>query len=100
MKVKAKTKDGITRVRILAKHPMETGRRINKESGELIPAKYIQELTCEYNGNVVFLAQLGTSVSKNPYLSFSFDGGEKGQVLNLRWNDNTGDSMEKEAVIK
>lgn len=100
MKVKAKTKDGVTRVRILAKHPMETGRRTNKESGELIPAKYIQELTCEYNGNVVFLAQLGTSVSQNPYLSFSFNGGEKGQVINLRWNDNTGDSMEKEAIIK
>ena len=46
MKVKAKAKNNITSVRVLAKHPMETGRRINKESGEKIPAKYIQELTC------------------------------------------------------
>ena len=100
MKVKAKLKAGITRVRLLAKHPMETGRRINKESGEKIPAKYIQELTCERNGKVVFLAQLGSSVSQNPYLSFSFKGGEKGDALNLRWNDNTGDSELTEAVIK
>jgi sulfur-oxidizing protein SoxZ len=100
MKVKAKFKDDVTRVRILAKHPMETGRRTNKESGELIPAKYIQELTCEHDGKVVFLAQLGTAVSQNPYLSFAFKGGKKDDKLNLRWNDNTGDSKETEAVIK
>lgn len=100
MKVKAKSKDNITNVRVLAKHPMETGRRVNKESGEKIPAKYIQELTCEHNGNVVFLAQFGTSVSQNPYLAFSFEGGKKGETLQLRWNDNTGDVEKTEATIK
>jgi len=100
MKVKAKAKNNITSVRVLAKHPMETGRRIDKESGEKIPAKYIQELTCEHEGNVVFVAQLGTSVSKNPYLAFSFEGGKKGDALQLRWNDNTGDVAKVEAKIK
>jgi len=100
MKVKAKSKNNITSVRVLAKHPMETGRRINKESGEKIPAKYIQELTCEHDGNVVFVAQFGTSVSQNPYLAFSFEGGKKGDVLQLRWNDNTGDVEKIEAKVK
>jgi sulfur-oxidizing protein SoxZ len=100
MKVKAKVKKNITTVRVLAKHPMETGRRVNKETGEKIPAKYIQELTCEHDGKVVFVAQLGTSVSQNPYFAFSFEGGKKGDTLNLRWNDNTGDSEKKEAKIK
>ncbi|MEO1888858.1 MAG: thiosulfate oxidation carrier complex protein SoxZ [Cycloclasticus sp.] len=100
MKVKAKVKNNITNVRVLAKHPMETGRRVNKESGEKIPAKYIQELTCEYKGKVVFLAQFGTSVSKNPYLAFSFEGGVKGDTLQLRWNDNTGEVDKTDAKIK
>ena len=100
MKVKAKVKNNITKVRVLAKHPMETGRRVNKETGEKIPAKYIQELTCEYDGKVVFVAQFGTSVSQNPYLAFAFEGGKKGDTLQLRWNDNTGDVEKKEAKIK
>lgn len=100
MKVKAKVKNNITSVRVLAKHPMETGRRVNKETGEKIPAKYIQELTCEYNGNIVFQAQFGTSVSQNPYLAFSFEGGKKGDTLQLRWNDNTGDIEKVDAKIK
>jgi sulfur-oxidizing protein SoxZ len=79
---------------------METGRRKNKETGELIPAKYIQELSCEHEGKVVFLAQLGTSVSKDPYFAFSFNAGEKGQKVQLRWNDNTGEIKKVEAVIK
>ncbi|MBV1875174.1 MAG: thiosulfate oxidation carrier complex protein SoxZ [Cycloclasticus sp.] len=100
MKVKAKVKNNITNVRVLAKHPMETGRRVNKQTGEKIPAKYIQELTCEYEGKVVFLAQFGTSVAKNPYLAFSFEGSKKGDSLALRWNDNTGDIEKTDAIIK
>ncbi|MEW4982288.1 MAG: thiosulfate oxidation carrier complex protein SoxZ [Cycloclasticus sp.] len=100
MKVKAKFKNDITSVRVLAKHPMETGRRVNKETGEKIPAKYIQELTCEYDGKVVFVAQFGTSVSQNPYLAFAFEGGKKGESIQLRWNDNTGDIEKTDATIK
>lgn len=100
MKVKAKIKNNITLVRLLATHPMETGRRINKESGETIPAKYIQQLSCEHQGKVVFMAQFGTSMSQNPYLSFSFEGGKKGDTLQLRWNDNTGDVEKTDALIK
>ncbi|ORU91793.1 MAG: thiosulfate oxidation carrier complex protein SoxZ [Cycloclasticus sp. symbiont of Poecilosclerida sp. N] len=100
MKVKVKFKNNITSVRLLAKHPMETGRRINKKTGEKIPAKYIQELTCKHDGKVVFIAQFGTSVSQDPYLAFSFEGGKKGDTIQLRWNDNTGDVGRAEAKIK
>jgi len=100
MKVKAKSKNNITTVRLLAKHPMETGRRTNKETGEIIPAKYIQQLSCEHQGKLVFMAQFGTSMSQNPYLSFAFEGGKKGDALQLRWNDNTGDIEKTDALIK
>jgi len=100
MRVKARFNNDITLVRLLAEHPMETGSRHHTETGEIIPAKYIQELTCEYQGKVVFLAHFGTSMSENPFISFSFHGGEKGHTLQLRWNDNTGDIKKVEATIR
>jgi len=51
---------------------METGQRKDKKTGKLIPAHYIQEVTCQHNGNNVVLAQWGPAVSKNPYLSYQF----------------------------
>ncbi|MEW5056358.1 MAG: thiosulfate oxidation carrier complex protein SoxZ [Cycloclasticus sp.] len=100
MKITARFKNEVTSVRVLATHPMETGRRSDQQTGELIPAKYIQELSCEHQGKVVFIAQFGTSMSENPYLSFSFKGGQKGDTLQLRWNDNTGDVEKTDTIIK
>jgi len=100
MKVKAKLKDGVTRVKVLAKHPMETGRRKDKFTGELIPPHYIRELSCQYQDKPVFVAYMGTAVSKDPYLSFSFNGGQSGDTIVLQWVDDKGESLSKEAVIK
>ncbi|MEW5009060.1 thiosulfate oxidation carrier complex protein SoxZ [Cycloclasticus sp. 46_83_sub15_T18] len=100
MKITARFKNEVTSVRVLATHPMETGRRSDQQTGELIPAKYIQELSCEHQGKIVFIAQFGTSMSENPYLSFSFKGGQKGDTLQLRWNDNTGDVEKTDTIIK
>ncbi|MGB0238281.1 MAG: thiosulfate oxidation carrier complex protein SoxZ [Cycloclasticus sp.] len=99
MKVRAIIKNNITNVRVLAEHPMETGLEIYEETGQKKPAKYIQKLTCVYAEKVIFLAHFGPSVSENPYVSFSFKGGKKGDTLLFRWNDNTGDIEKTEAII-
>jgi len=100
MRVSARFKNEVTSVRVMATHPMETGRRSDQQTGELIPAKYIQELSCEHQGKIVFIAQFGSSMSENPYLSFSFKGGQKGDTLQFRWNDNTGDVEKTDTIIK
>jgi len=100
MKVKARMKKELAEVKLLAQHPMETGFRKDKNTGELIPAKYIRELTCKHKDKVVFIANFSHSISKNPYLSFSFSGGLKGDQLTLSWIDNTGETLSVEAVIK
>jgi sulfur-oxidizing protein SoxZ len=79
---------------------MDTGLQKDKNGGDLIPAKYIQELTCVHNGKTVFEAAFGRAVSKDPYLAFAFSGGQKGETLSLKWIDNLGDTEEVEAVIK
>ena len=49
--------------------------------------------------NTVFGDQFGTSVSKDPFLSFKFKGGAKGDKVAIKWTDNKGDSRTDEVVI-
>ena len=100
LRVKAKAAGDVINVKMLAKHAMETGLRKDKKTGDKIPAKYLQELQVSHGGNVVFQANLGTAISKNPYFSFSFAGGAKGDELQLSWKENTGESAIEKAKIK
>ncbi|MDH3949328.1 MAG: thiosulfate oxidation carrier complex protein SoxZ, partial [Gammaproteobacteria bacterium] len=82
------------------KHPMETGLRKDKKTGKVIPAHFIQEVSCKHNGKDVLVAEWGPAVSKNPYLSFSFKGGKAGDAVSISWVDNTGGKDAAEAKIK
>jgi sulfur-oxidizing protein SoxZ len=100
IKIRAKEKNGIVTVKSLLKHPMETGNRKDKKTGNKIPAHYITEVTCEVNGKVVMTAYLGPGVSKDPYMSFDVKGAKKGETVKLSWVDNKGESASGEAIIK
>ncbi|VAW52719.1 Sulfur oxidation protein SoxZ [hydrothermal vent metagenome] len=100
IKIRAKVKGDTTVVKALISHPMETGLRKNKKTGKMIPAHFIQEVTCRHNGNDVLKANWGTAISKNPYLSFKFNGAKKGDTLKMSWVDNKGDKDSVEAKIK
>ena len=99
IKIRAKAKGGATTVKSLMTHPMETGLRKDKKTGKVIPAHFIQEVTCEHNGNNVLTALWGAAVSKNPYLSFKFKGAKAGDTLTLSWVDNKGESDSTETKI-
>ena len=98
MKIRASAKDGVTEVKILMSHEMETGQR-KDANGALVPAHFITEVSAEHNGRQVLAAQFGTAVSKNPYLAFKFKGGAKGEKVIVSWKDNKGDSRTDEAAI-
>ena len=100
IKIRAKAKNGVTTVKTLMSHPMETGLRKDKKTGEKIPAHYITEVTAEHNGNVVMTANWAGAISKNPYLSFKFKGGAAGENIKISWMDNNGESDSLEAPIK
>ena len=100
IKIRAKVKGGVTVVKALISHPMETGMRKNKKTGKKIPAEYIQEVTCTHNGNNVLTAYWGTAISKNPYMSFKFKGAKSGDTLKVSWVDNKNKSDSVEAKIK
>ena len=89
---------GVTEVKVLMSHEMETGQR-KDSSGKLIPAHFIQEVTATHKGKSVLVAQWGPAVSKNPFMSFKFKGGAKGDKVAVTWVDNKGEKRTDEATI-
>lgn len=99
-KIRAKEKGGVVTVKALMTHPMETGLRKDKKTGQVIPAHHITEIVCEAGGKTVMTCLWSGGVSKNPYLSFKFAGAAKGDELKLTWTDNKGASESTTAAIK
>lgn len=91
IKMRIKEKSGSVLLRALIQHPMETGLRKDRKTGKPIPAHYINSVDVEANGEVVFSADLSTSVSENPFFFIQFDGGA-GDEVRLTWTDNMGNS--------
>ena len=99
IKVSAKLKGGVADVKSLMLHPMETGSRLDPESGHLIPAHHITQLIFTHNTRQVMVANFSTAVSKNPFFGFSFEGANAGDTLKVSWVDNQGESDEFETQL-
>ena len=99
IKIRAKVDGDVATVKALISHPMDTGLVKDKKTGKLIPAHFIQEVTCEHNGTNVMTALWGPAISKNPYLSFKFKGAKAGDTLKLSWVDNKGESDSTETKV-
>jgi sulfur-oxidizing protein SoxZ len=98
MRIRAVVKDGAVNVKILMSHEMETGQR-KDSAGKPIPAHFIQQVSATWQGKVVLSANWGTAVAKNPFLEFSFKGGQKGEKIQVTWTDNKGEKRTDEATI-
>ena len=99
IRVRATATGDTTEVQALIQHPMDSGF-VKDSKGVLIPPHFIQQLAFECNGKTVFLADWGTAVSKDPYINFSFKGGNKGDDLKISWVDNKGASDTTTAKIQ
>jgi sulfur-oxidizing protein SoxZ len=98
MRIRIAQRDGVTNVRVLMSHEMETGQR-KDGAGKVVPAHFIRSVTATSQGKVVLSAQWGPAVSKNPFLEFSFKGGQKGDKIVIAWEDNKGEKRSDEATI-
>lgn len=99
IKIRFKRLEDACLLRILIAHPMETGRRQDKATGETVPAHFIQTLKIDHNGKTVASARLGTGVSRDPYFSFRLRQAQTGDRVRVSWEDNLGQSGSEEAVI-
>ena len=92
IRVRTRLRNDITTVKALISHPMETGLRKDKKTGQMLPAHYIQEITCKHNGTLKILLEFGISVSRDPFIEFELEGGAKEDLLELAWKDNKGET--------
>ena len=98
MRIRAQVAGDKATIRVLMSHEMETGLR-KDAAGKAIPAWYIQEVSARLNGKGVLTAELGPSVSKNPFLQFNVKGAKAGDKVAVTWRDNKGDSRTDEATV-
>ncbi|WP_193171826.1 thiosulfate oxidation carrier complex protein SoxZ [Nisaea nitritireducens] len=94
---KAKAGEAIT-IKTLISHPMESGQRKDRKTGELIPRKIINKFVAKYNGTDVFWMDMEPAVAANPYVEFSVKLTESG-TMRFEWTDDDGSVYDIEKKI-
>ena len=89
---------GLTTVRVLIRHDMETGFRKRKD-GTLVSAHFIKHVTVRHVQKTVLSAEWGGGVSKNPSLFCYFRGGVPGDSVEVSWVDTQGETNKKATII-
>jgi sulfur-oxidizing protein SoxZ len=98
MRIRAMLKGDVADVRILMRHPMETGQRKDAK-GQVIPQHFIQSVVVTHNGKTVFDAQWSQAVSRDPFLGIRIKGAKAGDKISVTWTDNKGDKRSDEATV-
>ncbi len=99
IKIRSKRTGHQTQIRTLISHPMDNGR-FKDQSGNLIPAHFIQELKLELNGNLLLKSYMGGSISKNPYFDFMLKDVKAGDTIRISWIDNLGKTDSQEHHVR
>lgn len=100
IKIRSQRLHDYTEIKLLITHPMENGRNRDPLSGALIPAHFIRELVIELNGNLILTADLGGSMSMNPFFSLRLKNSPGGGRLKVRWQDNLDVSDSAEHLLE
>lgn len=89
-------------VKTIIQHPMETGLRKDKKTGEKIPAHFIEEAALSVNGKAVSTVVMSGAVSKGPYIFWKLKSLNPGDKLTISAHDNQGakDSVTVEVTDK
>ncbi len=102
MKVKAKLKNGVVKVKMMAKHAMTTYNQAEKKTGDRENANFITHLSGTVKDKVVIDISTSQFLSKNPIFQFKFKGDEfkSGDEFSMTWVDRKGNTKTKKVKIK
>ena len=98
MRIRATLQGDVADVRILMRHPMETGQRKDAK-GTIVPVHFIQSVIVTHNGRTVLDAQWSQAVSRDPFLGLRIKGAKAGDKVIVTWVDNHGDKRTDEATV-
>ena len=88
IRLKVSKKNNIFDLKFLIRHPMETGKRIDKINNKLVAKDYITALSIFINDKLVFDSHLSRSISKNPFMHLKFKKLFSGDIIKVNWIDN------------
>jgi sulfur-oxidizing protein SoxZ len=97
MKISARLQGDMADVRILMRHPMETGTR--KTATGIVPLHFIQSVIVQHNGKTVLDSQWSQAISRDPFLGLRIKNARAGDKITVNWLDNTGDKRSDEVTI-
>ena len=97
MKIKAKEKDGVVKVKAMFTSLMADKEEATKKN---IAVEYISYVVGKVNGKVVFEATTSGFMAENPLMKFSFTGAKKGDTLEFTLTDNHGKTETGSKKIK
>ena len=100
MKIKAKVKGDIVKVKGQIKHEMSTYDQAEKRSGDRENANFVTYISGSVNGKVVYEVSTSQFLAKNPIIKFKFKGAVKGDKLVITWTDRKGNTETSEGKIK
>ncbi len=102
MRIKAKLKGDVVKVKCMAKHAMMTYDIAQKKTGSRDNANFITHWDGNVNGKVVFDASTSQFLSKNPIVKYQFKaaGFKKGDKLVMNWVDLKGNKKTGKTKIK
>jgi sulfur-oxidizing protein SoxZ len=98
-RIRVESVNGGADVRILLRHPMETGTRKDSVTGITIPRHFIEEIHFEHNGKEVMAAHWSWGMALNPFVSFHIRRVRPGDVVRVHWTDNKGMSGAVEGAV-
>ncbi len=101
IKVKAKLKSGVVKVKAMAKHNMTTYNQAEKKTGNKDDANFITHISATCNGENVFDMSTSQFLSKNPIVKFKFKGDfKKGDKVLMSFEDRKGKTGKGKGKIK
>ena len=102
MKIKAKIKKGVLKVKTLIKHDMITYDQAQKKFGDRNKANFVTHITASVNGHIVYEASTSQFLSKNPIVKFQAKakGIKKGDKLEMIVAQKIGAPTTGKAKIK
>ncbi|MEM7422965.1 MAG: thiosulfate oxidation carrier complex protein SoxZ [Pseudomonadota bacterium] len=89
----------VVTIKTLISHPMESGQRKDRKTGELIPRKIINRFVASFEGEEVISVDIEPAVSANPYIEFEMKVPGAG-VMRFEWTDDDGTVYDLEKKIK
>ena len=97
MKIRATLQGDTADVRILMRHPMETGTR--KTATSVVPLHFIQSVIVQHNGRTGLDAQWSQAISRDPFLGVRVKGAKVGDKISVTWVDNKDDKRTDEVAV-